>query len=186
MPCRLTLIAHASTAAVRAAAFPLDEGLDEAGKKTARALAGTLPSYAAAWTSPARRAVETAAALALDAVAEPLLRDLDVGRWSGRAFSDVEKSEPGEAMRWLSDPSAAPHGGESVEQLLMRIREWLAAVAGRRGRLVAVTHPAVIRAAIVAAIEAGPNTFWRIDVPPLGIAELGSNGQRWMLRSLKG
>lgn len=186
MACRLTLIAHASTAAVRSAAFPLDEGIDEAGEKTARKLAETLPSYAAAWTSPARRAVETASALALDVIVEPLLRDLDVGRWSGRAFSDVEKSEPEAAMKWLSEPSAAPHGGESVEQLLMRIREWLAAVAHRRGRLIAVTHPAVIRAAIVAGIEADPNAFWRIDVPPLGIAELGSNGQRWTLRSLKG
>jgi hypothetical protein len=43
----------------------------------------------------------------------------------------------------------------------------------------------VIRAAIVVAIEANPLSFWRIDIAPLSVVELSSNGRRWTLRSIK-
>jgi len=184
MASRLTLVSHAPTAAVRAAAFPLDESIDERGRREASALSGVLPQALTAWTSPARRALETAAALNLDAKVEPLLRDMDLGRWAGRTFADVEAAEPHEMVRWLSDTSASPHGGESVEALLSRVGNWLRSAGERQGRSVAVTHPAVIRAAIVVAIEANPVSFWRIDIAPLNIVELGSNGSRWTLKSL--
>jgi broad specificity phosphatase PhoE len=185
MSSRLTLISHAATAAVRAAAFPLDERIDKAGKRDAEALASSLRPFRAVWTSPSKRAIETAAALNLDAEVDPALSDIDLGRWSGRTFSEVEAKEPDQIARWLVDPASAPHGGESVEQFVGRITVWLAGVGQKRGHVAAVSHPAVIRAAIVAAIEANPISFWRIDVAPLGIVELRSNGQRWALRSIK-
>lgn len=184
MASRLTLISHAPTAAVRAAAFPLDEGIDEKGRVEASGFSGDLPQFGTAWMSPARRAIETAAALNLEAKVEPLLRDMDLGRWAGRTFADVEATEPHEMMRWLSDSAASPHGGESVEALLARVANWLKAAGARQGRNVAVTHPAVMRAAIVVAIEAIPISFWRIDIAPLSIVELGSNGSRWTLKSI--
>ncbi|ADJ22316.1 Phosphoglycerate mutase [Hyphomicrobium denitrificans ATCC 51888] len=183
---RLTLISHAPTAATRAAAFPLDEGIDEKARRDTSALSGDLPQFLTAWTSPARRAVETAAALNVDAKIEPLIRDMDLGRWAGRTFADVEASEPEAMVGWLTDTAASPHGGESVEALLARVANWLRAAPERQGRSVAVTHPAVIRAAVVVALEANPVSFWRIDIAPLGIVELGSNGKRWTLKSLNG
>lgn len=186
MTARLTLISHAPTAAVQAAAFPLDEGIVEKGRHQAAELSGSLPQFGAAWMSPARRAIETADALNLDAKVEPLLRDMDLGRWAGRTFADVEASEPQEMVHWLSDPAASPHGGESVEALLARVANWLKVAGARQGRSVAVTHPAVIRAAIVVAIEAQPISFWRIDIAPLAIVVLGSNGNRWTLKSING
>src|SRR6185437_3859307 len=149
MPARLTLVSHAATAAVRAAAFPRDESIDEKGKHAASSLAKDLPAFSAVWTSPARRAIETATALNFSAKTDPQLRDMDLGRWAGRTFSDIEASEPQDLLQWLSDPSANPHGGESVEQLLERVRIWLGDAAQTRGRIAAVTHPSVIRAAIV-------------------------------------
>lgn len=183
---RLTLISHAPTTATRAAAFPLDEGIDEKARRDASALSGDLPQFLTAWTSPARRAIETAAALNVDAKIEPLLRDMDLGRWAGRTFADVEAAEQAGMVQWLSDTAASPHGGESVEALLARVANWLRMAAERQGRSVAVTHPAVIRAAVAVAIEANPVSFWRIDIAPLGIVELGSNGKRWTLKSING
>lgn len=184
MTSRLTLISHAATAAVRAAAFPLDEGLDAAGKKGAEALAAGLPPFTAALTSPAARAAETAAALGLVAGKEPALRDIDLGAWAGRAFSDVEAADPAAMVQWISDPATAPHGGESLNQLFARVATWLDGIEKQGGRVVAVTHPAVIRAAIVTAIEANPVSFWRIDIAPLTVVELRSNGGRWLLKSI--
>jgi broad specificity phosphatase PhoE len=88
-------------------------------------------------------------------------------------------------LQWLSDTAASPHGGESVEGLLARVTNWLNVAGQQQGRKVAVTHPAVIRAAIVVAIEANPLSFWRIDIAPLSVVELSSNGRRWTLRSIK-
>jgi broad specificity phosphatase PhoE len=64
--------------------------------------------------SPALRASQTADALKLDATVEPMLRDCDYGRWTGRALDEVQAQEPEAVTEWLRNPMAAPHGGESV------------------------------------------------------------------------
>jgi hypothetical protein len=80
------MVSHASTDAVRDAAFPLDEPLDTGGEAKARALAASLRRVDAAWSSPALRARQTAVALGLDAATDPVLRDIDLGRWAGQSF----------------------------------------------------------------------------------------------------
>jgi broad specificity phosphatase PhoE len=185
MSSRLIFIANASTPAVRAAAFPLNEGIDEFGRRDALVLAKEIRRDLIVLTSPAARAVETAAALGLDAKIDESLRDLDLGRWAGRALSDIAASEPSALESWLSDPTSSPHGGETVDGLFARIAIWLKDVLSRREHIIAVTHPAVARAAILAAIHAGPASFWHIDIAPLGVVELSSNGLRWTLRSIK-
>jgi hypothetical protein len=82
----LTLICHASTQAVRNAGFPMDEPLDPQGHAKASALALDMRRVDAAWTSPALRARQTAAALELNAIVDPTLRDIDFGAWSGRSL----------------------------------------------------------------------------------------------------
>ena len=179
----LTLICHASTHAVREAAFPSDEPIDPQGHAKASALAGKLRRVDATLTSPALRAVQTAAALQLDATADPALRDIDLGRWAGRSFADVRQAEPDGIAEWTGKSDAAPHGGESVNALLERVARWLDALKQHDGRIVAVTHSAVIRAAIVLAIEATPASFWRIDIAPLSITRLSGANSRWNLDS---
>jgi broad specificity phosphatase PhoE len=185
MSSRLTFIANASTPAVRAAAFPLDEGIDEFGRRDASALVNEFRHDLVVLTSPAKRAIETATALGFDAEIDESLHDLDLGRWAGRTLTDIAASEPEALESWLSDPSSAPHGGETVDGLFARVAIWLKAMSFRQNHIIAVTHPAVMRAAILAAIHASPASFWHIDIAPLGAVELSSNGQRWTLKSIK-
>jgi len=184
MTARLTLISHAATSASRAAAFPLDEPIDAAGEAQARTLGIDLRRPDLAWTSPALCARQTAAALGLDPVVEPALRDMESGSWAGRRLADIAAEEPEALAAWIAEPAAAPPGGESLAALLARVAPWLEARLGQSGHLVAVSHPAVIRAAIILAIGAPANAFWRIDVGPLCRVELRSNGKRWSLRAL--
>jgi broad specificity phosphatase PhoE len=177
----LILISHGSTEAVRAARFPADEPLDERGAARAAALAGKLPKAGRCWSSPELRTRQTAQALGLNADVEPLLRDCNYGRWSGYKFDDLQASEPQAIASWLCDPAAAPHGGESTTNLIGRVGEWLAAEQARDQRAIVVTHPAVIRAAIVHAIAAAPQSFWRIDIAPLSITRLSGTQGRWNL-----
>jgi broad specificity phosphatase PhoE len=178
---RVILICHGSTEAVRAARFPADEPIDELGLKTIKVLADRLPKVDRYWTSPERRTRQTAEALGLDAQIEPLLRDCDYGAWAGRTFDEVHAHEPDAASAWLRDPAATPHGGESVAALIRRIGDWLADEQLRHQRTIVVTHPSVVRAAIVHAIEAAPQTFWRIDIAPLSVTRLSGLSGRWNL-----
>jgi broad specificity phosphatase PhoE len=47
--------------------------------------------------------------------------------------------------------------------------------------VVAVTHPAVVRAVLVTALRSPAEVFWRIDVPPLTATTLRRRGG-WTLR----
>ena len=84
----------------------------------------------------------------------------------------------------MSDPTAAPHGGESTLALMARVSAWLDEQRKTPGRVVAVTHAAVIRAAIVHAIGATSASMPRIDIAPLSVARLSGHGDRWNLVSL--
>jgi broad specificity phosphatase PhoE len=181
---RITLVCHATTRALRAATFGGDDALDEAGKASAQRLAGRLGPVDRCWTSPATRARETATALGLQAAVDERLRDCDFGRWSGLRFQQVLFREPRKLVSWIRKPESAPHGGESIPELLRRVSSWIAEQGREKGHTVAVTHSAVIRAAIVHVIQAQLPSFWRIDVLPLSRTELRTNGRRWVLRSL--
>jgi broad specificity phosphatase PhoE len=175
---RLLLVRHASTDAVRAAAFGADEPLDASGAAAAARL--RLPRAGEVLISPARRARETAACagLAVSAV-EPALAECDFGRWAGLPLRAVAESEPDAVRAWMTDPAAAPHGGESLLAVLGRVAAWLDEQAGQPGTAIAVTHAGVVKAAVVGALAAPPAAFWRIDVAPLSVTELHAHDGRW-------
>jgi broad specificity phosphatase PhoE len=183
---RLDLIAHGASAATRAARFPDDEKLEASAASAVSALRGRLPAYARVLTAPARAARETAQALGFDAEVETALRDCDYGRWRGLASKEVAEREPDAFAAWLGDLKAAPHGGESLAALIDRIGVWLAQSLARDGVTLAVTHAAVVRAAIVNVLGAGSRSFWRIDIAPLSLARLSGREGRWNLVSLAG
>ncbi|GAB2881352.1 histidine phosphatase family protein [Streptomyces deserti] len=182
MTSRVMLISPAITAALREARF--DDGcpLDASGLRHARTAAGSLPAARQAWASPTVRCRETADALGLDAVAVPELAGLDAGRWRGATLAEVGAREPEALARWLTDPGAAPHGGESVRALCDRVAAWLETAAAVAGRTVAVVEPEVVRAVVVQVLGAPETAFWRTDVPPLTAVEVSGRSGRWNVR----
>jgi broad specificity phosphatase PhoE len=181
---RLKLLCHASTSAVRTSAFPADEPLDTYGLQKLAAVPHHLRHADRYLTSPALRAVQTAQALGLDATTDAALRDSDYGKWTGLAFEEVQAQHPDAVAEWIGDPASAPHGGESVVALIVRVSTWLDAQQATPGTVVAVTHASVIRAAIVCALQAEARSFWHIDIAPLSLTELGANNGRWTLVSM--
>ena len=148
---RITFVTPAVNAALRQVRFD-DAPPDAAAVRRAEAAADTLPHHDAAFTAPSERCRGTATALGLDATVVPRLRDLEVGRWRGRSLDEVGQESPRDVAAWLSDPSAAPHGGESLLELMERTGAWLEAWSGREGQLLAVAEPAVVRAVLVHAL----------------------------------
>jgi broad specificity phosphatase PhoE len=176
---RLTLVSHAMTDAMAAVRFPADEPLNDAGRRQAEVVAGLDLPGVRPLAGPERRARQTAQLLGLDATTEPRLADLDCGRWRGQALGAVPAAD---LQLWLTDPAAAPHGGESIVDLTERVAGWLASVVEGPSRTVAVTHPAVIRAAILLGLDIAPKSFWRIDIAPAGRTTMHYRNDCWTLR----
>lgn len=176
------MVRHAPTAATRSFTFPGDEAIDDRGRAAAAALSDVLPSGYDVLCSPARRCLETAACAGL---AQPAVDDdlaeCDFGSWTGRALATLTEEQPDAVRAWMTEPGAAPHGGESLTAFAARIARWLDAQATRDGGAIAITHGGVVKAAVVHALGAPLEAFWRVDVAPLGITELHAHNGRWTL-----
>ncbi|WP_340375377.1 histidine phosphatase family protein [Streptomyces sp. SS7] len=182
MTSRVSFVPPAMNDSLRRARFDDGGSLDAGGLARARAAAGSLPAAVRVVLSPSVRCRETAAALGLDGVEEGDLAGLDVGRWRGLTLAEVGAAEPQEVGRWLADPDAAPHGGESVADLCARVERWLRTAAGTAGHTVAVVEPEIVRAVAVRVLGAPTAAFWRLDVPPLGVTSVSGRDGRWNLR----
>jgi 2,3-bisphosphoglycerate-dependent phosphoglycerate mutase len=160
MATTIVLVRHGETDWNREHRFQghADPPLNDTGRSQALALADELRGehFAAAYTSPLRRAHETAAILAaelgLEAVASEPLKEVDVGSWSGLTRDEVESHFPEGYARWLE----YGHGwddGETYDELGERVVSGLLDIAARHPEeyVLAVTHGGPIRSALASA-----------------------------------
>lgn len=160
LPTTIVLIRHGETDWNREHRFQghADVPLNEEGRRQARELADRLrgEAYAAAYSSPLRRAHETARILAaeLSVEVEPRdrLKEVDVGSWSGLTTSEVENRYPEGFRRWADDRSGGWTDGETYDELGRRVVADLLAIAEQHPgeRVLAVTHGGAIRAVLAA------------------------------------
>ena len=179
---RLTVLCRGATPASRQARFSSDEPLPAGEAERASRLAGTLGRFEAVLHGPEASAAQTAAAFAPDAVACPALADVDFGRWTGRTLADIAAEAPQDLRRWMADPAAAPHGGESFETAQARAAVWLESLHGTGGHRLAVTHPVILKLLFAHVLGAPLSSVWRIDAEPFCLLSLSSEGTRWALR----
>jgi broad specificity phosphatase PhoE len=181
---RLLLVRHASTRATRAVAFPVDEPLDERGRTAARPLAGALPRGCEVVSSPALRCLQTAEAAGLPARVDEDVIECDFGRWAGVTLREIDAEDPDGARAWMLDPGSAPHDGESLRDFATRIGRWLESQTQADGAAAVITHGGVVKAAVVNALGAPFEAFWRIDAAPLSVTELHWHEACWTLTRL--
>jgi broad specificity phosphatase PhoE len=125
-----------------------DPPLNALGRRQSAELADALAGepIGRVYTSPLRRASETAAIVAerLGVVVEAIqpLQEIDVGAWSGLTRDEVASTFPDEYARWLA---RAPHGfesGETYEELAARVVPAIRGIAERHpsDTILVVTH----------------------------------------------
>jgi 2,3-bisphosphoglycerate-dependent phosphoglycerate mutase len=125
-----------------------DPPLNALGRGQSAELAETLAGEALArvYTSPLRRAAETAEIVArrLGLEVEPLepLREIDVGAWSGLTRDDVAARFPDSYARWLDQGPLGYEDGETYEQLEARVVPAIRGLAERHPTetILVVTH----------------------------------------------
>lgn len=175
---RLTLICHAVTPFQKQGRFAADESVVMDWRNASLSLAGRYKKNPRLLCGPEARTRQTAGLFGRDPKVEKALRDGDWGRWAGQDVNAVDRHE---LMEWLTDNASAPHGGESVDKICARVGRWMKSLEHHPGHVVAVTHPLVIRAAMLYVMQFPISMFYLIDVEPLSATELRFNDV-WRLR----
>ena len=147
-----------------------DRGLAQA-RELGRALADD--PIAAVFSSDLGRALATAQEIAtrhqLTVNADPRLREIDVGGWTGRNGAEIEVDFPGQRAVWAEAPATMRlPGGESLADMQRRALDFfdqaMPAYAGQT--VVVISHGALNQTVLVAAMGGGVDDLWleqRID-----------------------
>lgn len=160
-----------------------DAPLSPLGEAQAREAAAGLTALAfdAVFSSDLQRARRTAELLApgREIVVEPLVRERDVGDWSGLTTEDIEARWPGQIDAWRTGAIPSPPGGEENAEFTARVVRGMEHIAGQVGDdavALVVVHGGVVRALERAADEDAltlPNLGGRwFDVTPGAAAPL--------------
>jgi probable phosphoglycerate mutase len=191
---RLLLIRHAEVdEAMQKRIFGrLDVELSDAGRERAERLAGTLAAepIAAVYSSPLRRALDTAAPLTRELGLEPIvvddLRELDFGDLEGLTLAEIEERFP-DVVAWMTAPAAVAFpGGESVAALQERTVRAVRGIAElHAGETVAVfAHAVVIRAVLAGALAMPLDAMFRLDPSHGGISVVEWHDRRPFVRTV--
>lgn len=183
MSARLLLVRHGQIAANVDSRWhgSTDDGLTARGTEQARRVAEHLaqayPGVAAVYTSPLRRARDTAApiaaALGLATVVRPGLAEYGIGILENETFADLaahhrffEQSE--------ADLGWAPPGGESLGAVAARVvATWREVARAHPGDIVAlVSHGAAISAGLATLIDGDPRAWSRYRIRNTSVSEI--------------
>jgi len=152
---------------------------ERGGEQVARVAQRFAPeSVARIYTSPLRRAQQTAAAIAVASGAgvevDDRLVELDYGEWDGKPLAEM-RTPRGEL--WFADPTFAPPGGESLVDVTARIEAFCRGrlVPDGGERIVAVSHVSPIKAAVIWALGVDERATLRMQ---LGLASITTIGAR--------
>ena len=162
-----------------------DPSLNERGREQSAALAtmlaGELKAGTPVLTSPLRRAVETADAIAAACAGtvecDARLIELDYGDWDQHRLLEMPQDV---VVRWRRDPDFAPPNGESLREVRGRMADFVAPLLapGSDDTVVAVSHVSPIKAAILVALDLDDTYSWRmrLDVASISRVAPGPSG----------
>lgn len=150
--------------------------LNSVGKAQAERLAARLRHEAIAkiFTSPRRRARETASIVANGCAVTPVavdaLDEIDFGDWSGRSFADLEADE--QWRLWNEDRGRARTlGGETMADATSRARRHVEACA-EDGVVLCVSHCDIIRGLVTHYRNLGADRLLSFDIAPASVTTL--------------
>ncbi|RLI49391.1 MAG: histidine phosphatase family protein [Candidatus Thorarchaeota archaeon] len=173
MNTRVFLIRHGRTAWNKDVRFRgrTDLPLDEVGFAQAEAIAARLKDspIVAVYSSPLRRAIQTAEplarALGLEVSKDEGFIDINFGEWQGLSPQEVAQLYPGLYRQWLESPHLVRiPGGEGLEDVRSRAMKALKqAIERHQGQQIAIVgHQVVNRVLLCAVLGLSNASFWRI------------------------
>jgi broad specificity phosphatase PhoE len=160
-----------------------DLSLDETGRRQAEAAASSLKNQqvAAIYSSPLRRALQTADAIAkqLKLLVQPLegLIDLDLGSFQGLSAEEAREKDSKLLTMWLEQPHLVQFPqGESLDIVRQRVLGAVDELAAKHKEqtVILVSHKVVCHVLMCAMLGLDNSHFWQVrqDVNAINIFEL--------------
>jgi probable phosphoglycerate mutase len=184
-PTVTVLLRHGQTRMSKEKRFSgvIDAPLTDVGHAQAAAVAARLRDvpFDAVYSSPLKRARQTAEAVGREYVIEDDLREADFGEWEGLTFAEVRERDTDALDAWLADQTVAPPGGESIVASSARVHRAVERiVAAHPGqRVLLVAHVTPIKALTQLALAAEPKVLYRLhlDLVSLTTIDWYADGQ---------
>ncbi|MCJ7745622.1 MAG: alpha-ribazole phosphatase [Actinobacteria bacterium] len=185
---RVILVRHGRTAwhAEGRYAGTADVELDEVGRKQVQLVVGRLADVdiECVYSSPLSRCFELAGRVAeshgLEVTVDRRLREIDLGRWDGKTYSEIIERD-GEILRkWTADPSSVTvPGGESLTEVQERAMKWFSQVVAEHpeGTVLASSHGGPIRSILAAVIGLPLSKIFRLQVDLASISIVDYKGK---------
>jgi len=188
---RIVLVRHAEPEeSARGLCYgTLDVGLSDEGRAHAERLASSLAAlpYDAVYASPRRRALETAAPLALPAIVDDDLREIDFGEFEGRRYDEIATTHADVYRQWMEAPTTVTFpGGESYEDLRERALRSLTRIGQAHDCAIVVTHGGVVRAGLAEWLSMPNDAIFRLDQRYCGITIVEWLGDAPIVRLMNG
>jgi broad specificity phosphatase PhoE len=157
-----------------------DIPLSDEGLRKMQALRVPFPA-ARIFTSPMQRTRQTAQAMGLgDPVLDARLMEQNWGRWEGLSLQAITEQEGKDAfIRAGRRGQFRPPGGESIDEVMARVGDFLRDAGRQDGDAIAVTHMGVLRAAYTLATGWDMTTPMppELDVSKILVLELDNDGK---------
>lgn len=136
----------------------------------------------AIYTSPLKRAIETAQLLArgrgIKVVRAPEVAEIDYGYWVGKTFDEVSGEK--DYFVYHTEPARAQApGGERMSDVYRRTGRFIERlrVRHRKGRIAVISHADVIKAILVRYLKLHLNDLLRIRIDNCSLSSLWFNGK---------
>ncbi|MEY4714590.1 MAG: hypothetical protein RIQ37_920 [Actinomycetota bacterium] len=188
-PTTIVLIRHGHTAHTEANLISGSSGedpeLSKLGISEAKQMAEEVPKILdgfglsqplVVYHSPQKRARQTAEQLANRAQirlhTDERLQEIAFGDWEGISMDELSAKFPQEVESWRGSMNIKPPGGESLQELELRVGSFLGEVIAKHpGQTVAVVaHMMPCRVIARRALQAAPQVLWSLQFSPASIS----------------
>lgn len=125
---------------------PLANTFEEESLTVAQQLKG-IP-FTHTFSSPLKRCICLAKKISTEMIEDERLKELNFGEWEGRPWDEIFETKPG--RKWFADylNEACPNG-ESYNDILGRVRQFIHDLPDTDGNVLIVTHAGIVRAFLV-------------------------------------
>lgn len=166
-----------------------DVDLDETGYRQAELLADYLCEceIEAVYSSPLRRALKTAGAIAsphnLEVIITESLNDLKFGEWEGLTITQVQQKYPTLFNKWIEEPHLVKiPGGERLDDVTSRAKTLVNDIINKhKGTVVLVSHRVVHKVLILALMGVDNSHFWNVRLDTAATTTFTYENRRWIL-----
>jgi len=143
------------------------------------------------YTSPLRRCVETATAIAkacgIGVETCEALSDIDYGKWQFKTFAEAKALDPALFAAWFATPHLVRFpNGEALQDVAARLADAVRMVLARHAEetIVLVGHDSVNRVLLLGFLDLPLSAYWRIAQEPCCINEIDVGGGTVCIRGI--